>query len=208
MVNLVAFLDSFGDDKVREQQPSFQALRFDGLAEIRSTYGQESVEYKEAKKALKDVLAAGAMKMDKLASSSSQALAIVAVSDDEDDKSMLQPRSDLLAPFRTGPGRTPFQKRRDASIWDQLETNKKGSKGKAPKESDYVGKCFSKEEDLNKATQNCTGHGKPKKSLKGGKPCYRCQCETTRSKSGKTVEWVSHAFCHLLSKNLTLGVPP
>ena len=101
MVNLVAFLDSFGDDKVREQQPSFQALRFDGLAEIRSTYGQESVEYKEAKKALKDVLAAGAMKMDKLASSSSQALAIVAVSDDEDDKSMLQPRSDLLAPFRT-----------------------------------------------------------------------------------------------------------
>lgn len=201
MANLVSYFDSFGNQNGNEAQPSFHALRFDGLSEIKETYGQESTEYKEAKKALKSVLSAAAMKLDKLASSfttTSQALAIIAVADDNEVTGLkVQPRADLLTPFRTRSGRSQYQKRRDASIWDSLESanknkDKNGGNGKAPKESDYVGKCFTKEDDLNKATNDCSGHGKPKKSMQGGKACYRCQCQTTR-KSGKTTEWAGAA---------------
>lgn len=61
---------------------------------------------------------------------------------------------------------------------------------KRPKESDYIGKCFKSAKDLEKATAECSGHGKAVQTNHGARKCYTCQCKASKHK-GRTTYWVS-----------------
>ena len=184
--------------------PSYQALRFQGLGEIKRTYGSESDEYKQAKQILKAILEAAAKKLEGL--SSSHRFAFIALPTQDD---VLMPRSlDMLSPFRSVASLTPFMTTRDLS-----SLAKKTNDTKAPKESDFIGKCFSSEKDLNKATLNCSSHGTAMQSSKGGAKCYVCKCQQTKDKNGRVTPWagaacqkqdVSKPFVLLLSTTLGL----
>lgn len=183
----------------------YQVLRFDGLDEIKSAYGQKSDHYEKAKQIIRSILEAVIEKTDK---AKHQKLAFVVLPKQED---ALVPRSvDLLSPFRSSLSLTPFMTTRDVS-----STLAKNDTSKAPIESNFIGKCFSSEKDLNKATLNCSSHGKAIQSSKGGKKCYRCKCQQTKGKGGNNIAWagaacqkqdISKPFVLLLSTTVGLAL--
>lgn len=183
---------------------SYQALKFQGLGELKSTYGSDSDEYRQAKQILKAVLEAALIKFEGL--STSHRFAFIALPAQDDN---LMPRSlDMLAPFRSVASLTPFMTTRDLSALAKSE-----NVTKAPKESDFIGKCFASEEDLSKATLNCSSHGAPIQSSKGGAKCYVCKCQQTKNKNGRVTPWagtacqkqdVSKPFVLLLSTTVGL----
>jgi hypothetical protein len=202
--DLISFLGNERHPDEKEiQLPSYQALRFEGLGEIQSTYGSDSEEYKQAKEMLRAILEAAVSKVDGLARSASHRLAFITIPEQE---ATLMPRSiDMLSPFRSSLSLTPFLSTRDFSL--------SANDTKAPKESEYIGKCFSSEKDLNKATSNCSSHGTPVQSSRGGAKCYRCNCKPTKGKSGRVTAWagaacqkqdISKPFVLLLSTTVIL----
>lgn len=191
----------------------FNALRFDGLASIKEAYGEESAQYMQAKEALRSALSAAASKVA-LLQKDRKAHHIAFLIMPENGGAALSKRSDPLWPFRSSLATTPFLKSRaigedgeemlaprqgalvghfDADPLSTAGEPAAAAPSEAPKERDYVGKCFSSESDLNKATANCSSHGKPKQSSKGGRKCYRCQCKPTKDDKGKVTEWAGEA---------------
>lgn len=184
--DLVALLDRGRQDLDNAHEvSSLQALRFNGLGEIKSTYGLDSVKFKEAKKVLRSLLEAAVTKLDNAAADHPQRLAIIALP--AQDHALVARSLDPLAPFRYSHSLTPFFTTRDVA-----DTLKKNSSS-APKESDFIGKCFTSEDDLNKATANCSSHGSAIQSSKGGRKCYRCKCQQSKGKGGKIVSWAGAA---------------
>lgn len=53
--------------------------------------------------------------------------------------------------------------------------------------------CPSSADELNRLTNNCSGHGTAVETLKGGQKCFRCACKPTKERSG-TITW-SGAAC-------------
>lgn len=53
--------------------------------------------------------------------------------------------------------------------------------------------CPSSADELNRLTNNCSGHGTAVETLKGGQKCFRCSCKPTKGRSG-TITW-SGAAC-------------
>ena len=97
MKNLVAFLDQRGQSDETDYRASYQTVRFTGLSEIKSTYGQDSTEFQRAKQVLKAVLQAAVDKFDSLTATRPQKLALITLAQQENT---LQPRSlDLHADY-------------------------------------------------------------------------------------------------------------
>jgi hypothetical protein len=154
------------------------------VSEIKATYGKDSVEFKRAKQILGSLLEAAMEQMDSMTSSRPQKLAFIALP--EQGQNMLPRSVDLLSPFRSSLSLTPFLKTRDE--YDSLKNS-----SKAPKEADFIGKCFTESDDLLSATANCSGHGKAVQSSKGGRQCYRCTCQQTKGQGGKVNFWAGAA---------------
>jgi hypothetical protein len=106
--------------------------------------------------------------------------------DGQDSETLLRRSLDLLSPFRSSVSSTPFMTTRDLSASLKNST-------KAPKEVDFIGKCFLKADDLAKATLNCSGHGNATQTSVGGRKCFRCKCQQTKGKGGNTIDWAGAA---------------
>lgn len=192
--NLVSHLDTIGGNEQDEKaNGAYQALRFDGLSDIKSAYGEESRQYQQAKHALRSLLQAAVEKMDTLRSSRPQALALIVVPHSDEAQSTLSKRGDPLFPFRSSLGETPFLRTREVNVGEARQFSSSVAPSKTPKPSDYQGKCFKSEDDLNKATKECSGHGKPVQSSKGGRKCFRCRCQKGKDAKGKLRQWTGEA---------------
>lgn len=191
--NLVAYLDTIGkpvvDDKDAEQS-AYQALRFDGLQNIRAAYGEESPQFQRAMQSLRAVLKAAVDKVDAIHAIRPQAFALVFVPKNDEDFETLVKRDDPLTPFRGTIGHTPFLATREVheDVPNVVRQSPLVKSSDIPPESQLSGKCFTSEDDLNEATNKCSGRGKAVQSSKGGRKCYRCQCEKTDGK-----EWAGSA---------------
>jgi hypothetical protein len=189
----------------------YQTLRLDGLNEIKSTYGQESDEYKRAKQSLGDLLNAAVDKFNSLHQSKAHSVAFIALPSTDgvtyEDTSVLQKRNRLLSPFRGTVIVTPFlasrsldeESKSDSQMLQRRQMSGSVAKSKPtkkptlPKDSDLANQCFKSESDLNKASQNCTGHGSAVQTSRGGRKCYRCKCQRSKAKGGKLIDWTGQA---------------
>ncbi|UZJ55197.1 hypothetical protein CBS101457_004517 [Exobasidium rhododendri] len=179
--DLVAFFDA---KQQSTDVGSYRVVRFSGLREIKAAYGSDSVAFKRAKEALQSILRAAVEQVNQLEGSRPQKFAFIVLPEADDS---LVPRSmDLLSPFRSSLSLTPFLTTRD--VFESLKNN-----SKAPKEADFIGKCFTEASALMKATADCSGHGKAIQSSKGGRKCYRCSCQQTKGKGGKVISWAGAA---------------
>ncbi|WFD33979.1 hypothetical protein MCUN1_000807 [Malassezia cuniculi] len=52
--------------------------------------------------------------------------------------------------------------------------------------------CATSAVDLNALTNNCSGHGEAKETLKGGRKCFRCACKPSKDKN-RTINWTGAA---------------
>lgn len=163
---------------------SLQPLRFSGLQEVESSYGAESKEYAHAKELIRaaiekvtDLFQARSEEQGRKAS-----VAFVVTDNKNDDAPVKRSTSNLLAPFlpRASHSETVFSVAKSSSKPSRLPTN-------------LANTCFKDASSLEKATNNCSGHGKAVQSTKGGKPCYRCQCKATEVRKGKKVYWAGAA---------------
>lgn len=161
----------------------YQAFRLDGLADIRSEYGVDSHQYRHAKDALRSVLSAAYKKLQK----TDVHFAFLTLPHQEGQK--LEKRGDPLFPFRSSLGSTPFLRSRDFPVASE-SSGPSSVPSQLPKEKDYLGKCFTSEEDLLKATLNCSNRGQALLSSKGGRKCFRCKCQQSKAKNGKLTYWV------------------
>ncbi|PWN33466.1 uncharacterized protein FA14DRAFT_62561 [Meira miltonrushii] len=191
--SLIAYLDTMGKSASEEKdagQSAYQALRFDGLQDIKASYGEKSPQFQRAVQMLSDVLNAAVDKMDAVHATRPQALALVFVPRSDEDASTLDKRGEPLAPFRGTIGVTPFLATRDLEddVPSLVRQSTLAKSSDIPPESQLSGRCFTSEDDLNKATNKCSGRGKAIQSSKGGRKCYRCQCEKTDGK-----EWAGSA---------------
>lgn len=191
--SLVAYLDTIGKSASEEKdvsQSAYQALRFDGLQDIKASYGEKSPQYQRAVQLLSDVLKAAVDKMDAVHASRPQALALVFVPRSDEDAASLAKRGEPLTPFRGTIGVTPFLATRDLEedVPSVVRQSNLAASSDIPAESQLSGRCFTSEDDLNNATNKCSGRGKAIQSNKGGRKCYRCQCEKTDGK-----EWAGSA---------------
>lgn len=188
--NLVAYLDTIGSQEDDVSQSAYQALRFDGLQDIKASYGEESQQYQRAVQSLKDILKAAVDKAEAVHTKRPQALALVFVPRSEEDAATLVKRGEPLTPFRGTIAHTPFLATRDLEeeVSNVVRQSPLAKSSDIPPESQLSGQCFTSEDDLNKATNKCSGRGKAIQSSKGGRKCYRCQCEKTNGK-----EWAGSA---------------
>lgn len=216
--NFVSYMDKVDSEAALSNSPqsqheaaSYHALRLDGLDQIKSTYGQESQEFQRAKQALRDLLHGAVKKFDSLHDRKPQSFALVVVPSAgtpvaQDEAGMLQKRNRLLLPFRGNIVVTPFlatSSNDDAEggtesferrqISGSVLKSKPTKKPNVPKDSDLASQCFKSDTDLNKASQNCTGHGTAVQTSRGGRKCYRCKCQTSKAKNGKLTDWTGEA---------------
>ncbi|MCO5585260.1 hypothetical protein L7F22_039193 [Adiantum nelumboides] len=185
--NLVAYLDTIGSQEDDVSQSAYQALRFDGLQDIKASYGEESQQYQRAVQSLKEILKAAVDKAEAVHTKRPQALALVFVPRSEQE---FVKRGETLTPFRGTIAHTPFLATRDLEeeVSNVVRQSPLAKSSDIPPESQLSGQCFTSEDDLNKATNKCSGRGKAIQSSKGGRKCYRCQCEKTNGK-----EWAGSA---------------
>lgn len=183
---LLAKLESNNNKDDATTDLSLQPLRFSGLKDLESSYGADSAEYAKAKKWVQEAVE----KVTALFKSRSEeqgraaSIAFVVTSDDEGVVPHLSKRSsELLAPFH----------KRQLSSGAALKPTKKPSSSPSPLPKNLAGTCFTSAKDLEKATNECSGHGKAVKTSKGGRPCYRCQCKATEVRKGKKVYWAGAA---------------
>ncbi|CDS02109.1 uncharacterized protein SPSC_05915 [Sporisorium scitamineum] len=186
---LISKLKSNKDDGTT-QDLSMQPLRFSGLQNVESTYGADSVEYARAKEmvraAVEQVTSLFQSRSEQQGRAASIAFVVTDTLDDTDATHLLAKRSefDLLRPFK----RASELSHGAAIRPDQFASSKPSS---LPK--NLAGTCFTSQSSLEKATNNCSGHGKGVQTSKGGKPCYRCQCKPTEVRKGKKVYWAGAA---------------
>lgn len=163
------------DDK--EEDLSMQPLRFSGLQEVESTYGVESEEFAKAKELVKEAVEEITSLFKSKSAEQGRQASIAFVVTDSSSNLVKRSTSDLLSPL------LPRQ---------TFSTLKKGS-SPSPLPKNLLSTCFTSASSLEKATNNCSGHGKAVQSSKGGKPCYRCQCKPTEVRKGKKVYWAGAA---------------
>ncbi|PWN97438.1 hypothetical protein FA09DRAFT_54227 [Tilletiopsis washingtonensis] len=172
--SLIALLH--GED-TSAHEPSVEPLRFDAhLDELRASYGADSSAFAEAKASVSaalESLVAGAK-------AHAPNLAVVVLPRRE-ASSGLEAR-DSLDVFSTAP--------RASRAVSDVEADP--LLAKRPKESDYIGKCFKSAKDLEKATAECSGHGKAVQTNHGARKCYTCQCKASKHK-GRTTYWAGEA---------------
>ena len=177
------------NDDASTQDLSVQPLRFSGLQNVESTYGLGSFEYAQAKRLVRDavhrVTSLFQHRSEQQGRAASIAFVVTETADDAGATNLLAKRAepDLLQPFR----RTSQLSHGAATKPEMLKTKPSS----LPK--NLAGTCFTSQSSLEKATNNCSGHGKGVQTSKGGKPCYRCQCKPTEERKGKKVYWAGAA---------------
>ncbi|CBQ72417.1 conserved hypothetical protein [Sporisorium reilianum SRZ2] len=186
---LISKLESNKDD-VANQELSVQPLRFSGLQNVESEYGADSVEYARAKEmvraAVEQVTSLFQSRSEQQGRAASIAFVVTDTVDDAGATHVLAKRSasDLLRPFRRASELSP-----GAAVRPDAFASSKAS----PLPKNLAGTCFTSQSSLEKATNNCSGHGKGVQTSRGGKPCYRCQCKATEVRKGKKVYWAGAA---------------
>ncbi|KAJ1024564.1 hypothetical protein NDA13_004495 [Ustilago tritici] len=174
----------------KNEDLSLQPLRFAGLQEVESTYGADSVEYAKAKKWVQEAVEKTTSLFEAKSESQGRAASIAFVVTSSSNGSGAVPhltkRSDLLLPFKR-------QLSFDSALSSQDALESKPSPFPSRLPSNLLSTCFTSATDLEKATNNCSGHGLAVKTSKGGKPCYRCQCKATEVRKGKKVYWAGAA---------------
>ncbi|CEH16248.1 Domain of unknown function DUF3844 [Ceraceosorus bombacis] len=191
---------------------SFELLRFDTALEgISQQSGDASDDLDAARSQIKEQIETLFSSARSTDSRHSIALLLIPASEQEEGLAKRQVQ-DPLAPFgitkradRWTDGQGSWSEASSSgseALWSLSDSLKNSSK--PPKESDYVGKCFSSESDLNKATADCSGRGKAVLSTKGARRCYVCQCSKTKEK-GSSTSWAGEACQKVdLSTSFTL----
>ncbi|PWY99795.1 hypothetical protein BCV70DRAFT_200706 [Testicularia cyperi] len=206
---LISRLDADADQR-DPVDLTFQPLRFAGLDDVKSTYGTTSHEFANAKRIVKSALEQLVERFGARSQDQGRAASLAFVVTDSDsvrrglEKRQAWTEAELLAPFGVGALDNVIASH---GIFDQvgegmtqnagaavLPSTLKKDKSSSPKPSNLAGVCFTSKSDLEDATSNCSGHGSPVESTKGGKSCWRCQCTAaTKSGTGKRYKWAGSA---------------
>ncbi|SNX84677.1 uncharacterized protein MEPE_03386 [Melanopsichium pennsylvanicum] len=183
-----ALLAKLESDK--QEDLSMQPLRFSGLQNVESRYGADSEEFAKAKEMVRCAVEQATKVFQARSQEHGRPASVAFVITDDAEASHLIKRSssDLLRPF--------FKRAstviRPNNTTTNSNNNLASSKPK-PLPKNLARTCFTSASDLEKATNSCSGHGKAVKTSRGGKPCYRCQCQATEVRKGKKVYWAGAA---------------
>ncbi|KAN0064582.1 hypothetical protein ACQY0O_002210 [Thecaphora frezii] len=163
---------SLGDS--HEDDLTFQALRFQGLGDVKATYGVDSIEYAKVKKIVKEAIQELTQAFESRSEAQRRDAAVAFVLNESEVKLAKRSAStrSLLKPFF---GRDSASKL-----------------AKTKKPVNLLGTCFTEQSKFKEATNSCSGHGKAKQSSQGGRKCWRCQCQATKEK-GRTTKWAGVA---------------
>ncbi|EPQ29361.1 uncharacterized protein PFL1_03116 [Pseudozyma flocculosa PF-1] len=171
-------LDRIRSDGQTEDDLAFQPLRIQGLGDVEAAYGAGSIEYAKAKKVVQQALEelADAFRSRSQAQGRDASIALI-LNDNEArlGKRSAVPSGSLLEPFL-----------RRASPSGLAGSSKK------KKPVNLIASCFTDQKELEKASNSCSGHGKARQTSKGGRKCWRCQCQATKEK-GRTTYWAGAA---------------
>lgn len=179
-------------DSTTMQDLAMQPLRFSGLQDVEASYGCNSAEYAKAKELVRTAVERVTESFQSRSRQQGRAasIAFVVTDNTSSDSPHLAKRStDLLASFRARASQLSYNA--DPVSPSFAKSSSSSSPSSLP--SNLAGTCFTSSKDLEKATNNCSGHGKAVKSSRGGKPCYRCKCESSEVRKGKKVYWAGAA---------------
>lgn len=179
----LVILDNYVESINSGSRPRLATLRFSGLLEIEARYSRVSRQYRGAAKLLNSVLSAAVNAT--LTAEPDATLVYISIPVVQQSYGRRTPGS-LLAPFKTSEN--------SFSSSAQLQRRSQVFAGRAPPSAVPIisssRTSYSSEDECDKATGSCNGHGKCVQGRKttGGQG-YVCSCSSTTDDNGKSTSW-------------------